>query len=117
NRDHLLPSQTELQAVRRLAVALRERLRGQTDVLFVLPDYYADRPRPCMNGWAQNYVVITPDGLVLPCHAARDLPGLTFDDVRRAPLTELWASSAALQKYRGSHWLPAPCQDCGDREK
>jgi pyrroloquinoline quinone biosynthesis protein E len=113
----LLPSVAQLEHVRGLANTTRERLRGKTDVLFVLPDYHANRPRACMQGWARSYVVVTPDGLALPCHAARDLPGLTFDDVRSAPLSEIWAGSQALQKYRGSAWLPEPCQSCDQREK
>ncbi len=117
NRDGLLPSVEQLQYARGLAMAARDRLLGKTEVLFVLPDYYANRPRACMQGWAQNYLVITPDGLVLPCHAARDLPGLQFDDVRSAPLSEIWASSAALGRYRGNAWLPEPCRTCNDRDK
>ncbi len=117
NRDRLLPSAEQLQAARQLATAARERLAGKTDVLFVLPDYYADRPRACMQGWAQSYVVVTPDGLLLPCQAARDLPGLRFDDVRSAPLAELWAHSSALQRFRGTDWLPQPCRGCAERER
>lgn len=115
NRDHLLPSGEQLEAARRLAIEARTRLHGKTDVLFVLPDYYADRPRACMQGWGKHYLVVTPDGLALPCHAARDLPGLSFDDVRSAPLSEIWASSPALAAYRGVDWLPDPCRTCSDR--
>ena len=50
--------------------AARERLRGRMEILFVRPDYYADRPRACMDGWARRYLVVTPDGVVLPCHQA-----------------------------------------------
>lgn len=117
NRDALLPSAADLDEVRRLANAARQRLRGKTDVLFVLPDYYADRPRACMQGWAQHHLVITPDGLALPCHAARDLPGLSFADVRETALEEIWAHSPALQTYRGSDWLPEPCRSCDDKHK
>lgn len=117
NREQLLPSAAQLSDARRLALAARERLLGKTDVLFVLPDYYADRPRACMQGWAQAYLVVTPDGLLLPCQAARDLPGLRFDDVRSAPLAELWESSAALNRFRGVAWQPEPCRSCAHRER
>lgn len=117
NREGLLPSAEQLEHARGLVTAARERLRGKTDVLFVLPDYYADRPRACMQGWAQSYLVVTPDGLLLPCQAARDLPGLQFDDVRTAPLAELWASSSALAKFRGTAWLPEPCVSCIARDR
>jgi PqqA peptide cyclase len=117
NRDRLLPSAEQLEHARQLANAARQRLLGKTDVLFVLPDYYADRPRACMQGWGQSYLVVTPDGLLLPCQAARDLPGLRFDDARSAPLAELWATSGALDKFRGSDWLPEPCRSCDERGK
>jgi pyrroloquinoline quinone biosynthesis protein E len=115
NRSRLLPSRDEIERARAVASDARHRLRGKIDVLFVLPDYYADRPRACMNGWAERYLLVTPDGLLLPCHAARDLPGLHFDDVRQAPLAELWASSPALTRYRGDAGLPLACRSCEGR--
>lgn len=117
NRDALLPSVEQLAKVRQLAALARTRLMGKTDVVTVLPDYYADRPRGCMSGWARHYVVVTPDGLALPCHAARDLPGLDFDDVRTVPLSTSWRTSPGLRRYRGVDWLPTPCRDCAAREK
>jgi PqqA peptide cyclase len=117
NRDRLLPSVEQLEYARRLATAAAKRLSGKTDVLFVLPDYYAGRPRACMQGWGQGYLVVTPDGLVLPCQAARDLPGLLFEDVRSAPLGEIWSNSAAFRKFRGTDWQPEPCRSCPELEK
>jgi PqqA peptide cyclase len=117
NRDQLLPSRAELEGARSLANEAKQRLAGKIDVLFVLPDYYAGRPRACMSGWAERYLVVTPDGLLLPCHAARDLPGLVFDDVRRASLSELWASSPALNRYRGHAGLPVDCRSCEGRHE
>ncbi len=115
NRDQLLPSRAEIETARAVAREAKQRLAGQIEVLFVLPDYYADHPRACMSGWAERYLVVTPDGLLLPCHAARDLPGLLFDDVRRAPLAELWADSSALNHYRGDAGLPLACRSCDGR--
>lgn len=117
NRDRLLPTAAQLEYARQLALAARERLRGTTDVSFVLPDYYAGRPRACMQGWGRSYLVVTPDGLLLPCQAARDLPGLHFDDVRSAPLSELWLDSSALNAFRGDTWHQEPCRSCDQREK
>src|SRR5690606_34745168 len=48
SRERLLASADRLERARGLAAQARTRLLGKTDVLFVLPDYYADRPRPCM---------------------------------------------------------------------
>lgn len=117
NRSQLLPSREDIEAARAIASDAKQRLAGQIDVLFVLPDYYADRPRACMSGWAESYLVVTPDGLLLPCHAARDLAGLHFDDVRQAPLMELWRSSSALNQYRGDAGLPLACRSCDGRHK
>jgi pyrroloquinoline quinone biosynthesis protein E len=115
NRAQLLPSGAQIDVARAIAAEAKQRLAGRIEVLFVLPDYYADRPRACMSGWAERYLVVTPDGLLLPCHAARDLPGLVFDDVRRAPLAALWAGSSALNRYRGDGGLPDACRSCDGR--
>lgn len=117
NRAHLLPSRGELESARKLAAATRERLRDRTDVLFVLPDYYAERPRACMGGWGQSYLVVTPDGLALPCHAARQIAGLHFDDVRQTPLAAIWTEGKSFQKFRGADWHPEPCRSCPERHK
>ncbi|HXU07279.1 MAG TPA: radical SAM protein, partial [Polyangia bacterium] len=73
NRDALLPARADIERARMLATAAADRLRGKIEILFVRPDYYADRPRACMDGWAQRYIVITPDGFVLPCHQATSI--------------------------------------------
>src|SRR5262249_49287055 len=93
NRDALLPSRAQIERARAIAYQARERLRGRMEILFVLPDYHADFPKSCMDGWGRRYLVISPDGRVLPCHAAHTLPGLSFDNVRDRPLDEIWRSS------------------------
>jgi len=70
NRDRLLPTAAQIERSRLSAKAARERLKGRMEVAMVLPDYVAGRPRPCMDGWGRRFIVIAPDGLVLPCHAA-----------------------------------------------
>lgn len=117
NRAQLLPSETQIAEARRVASAARERLRGKVDLLMVLPDYYANRPRACMQGLATSYLVVTPDGLALPCHASRDLPGLNFDDVRENRLRDVWMTSEALRRFRGGAALPDACRTCSEREK
>jgi len=83
-------------------------------VVFVLPDWHADRPRACMDGWARRFVVVAPDGVVLPCHAARALP-LPFESVRARPLSAIWRDNAALRAFRGEAWMPEPCKSCDRR--
>lgn len=114
NQEKLLPSREQIDRARQDASRERERLRGRCEVLFVLPDYFSDRPRPCMDGWARRYVVVTPNGLVLPCHAAASLP-LQFENVRDQPLSTIWLSSNALNAYRGEHWMTEPCRSCERR--
>lgn len=117
NRDALLPSREQLQAARALAAEARRRLAGKMELLFVTPDYYADQPKACMDGWARRFVLISPTGLVLPCHAAHTLPGLEWWSVRDRALDEIWRGSPGLQRFRGEDWLPEPCKSCERRGK
>ena len=92
-----------------------ERLRGEIKVEYVVPDYYAKYPKPCMGGWGRKLMLITPAGDVLPCHAAAMLPGMTFENVEAQPLREIWEESGAFQKFRGEEWMPEPCRSCDRR--
>jgi pyrroloquinoline quinone biosynthesis protein E len=85
------------------------------EVLFVLPDYLAGRPRACMSGWARRYVVIAPDGRVLPCQAAHVLTDLSWERVGQRPLAGIWRDSPALVRFRGEDWMPEPCRSCDER--
>jgi pyrroloquinoline quinone biosynthesis protein E len=115
NRDALLPTPDQLQRAREMARAARARLQGRMEVLFVTPDYYADFPKACMDGWGRRFIVVAPDGLVLPCHAAHTLPGMTFDNARDRPLAEIWQESAPFDAFRGEAWMPEPCRSCDRR--
>lgn len=115
NRDVLLPSADMIAAARETVAAARVRLAGRMELLAVLPDYFAERPRACMDGWGQRYLVVAPDGRVLPCAAAHTLPGLTFDNINERDLASIWADSEALGRFRGEDWMPAPCRTCSAR--
>jgi pyrroloquinoline quinone biosynthesis protein E len=67
-----------------------------------------------MDGWGRRFVVVAPDGMVLPCHAARSLP-LSFEGVRGSTLTSAWKSAAGMNEFRGDAWLPDPCRTCDQR--
>jgi pyrroloquinoline quinone biosynthesis protein E len=116
NRSALLPSQAQLDSARAIAKAAKERLKGKIEVLFVLPDYYSDRPKACMSGWGKRYLLVSPDGLALPCHLAHTLPGLSFDNVQERSLDDIWHHSAAFAAFRGEAWMPEPCKSCDRRE-
>jgi PqqA peptide cyclase len=115
NRAALMPTREQLERARAVALEARNRLRGRMEVLFVLPDYYADRPKACMDGWGRRFLVVSPDGLVLPCHAAHTLPGLVWETVRDRPLAEIWTKSSAFNAFRGEDWMPEPCRSCDRR--
>jgi pyrroloquinoline quinone biosynthesis protein E len=115
NRAALMPTLAQLDAARAVVAAARARLRGSMEILFVLPDYHGDRPRTCMSGWGERYVVVTPDGRAMPCHAAHILP-LDFPDLRTQSLASAWNDSEAFQRYRGTGYLREPCQSCDRRE-
>lgn len=115
NRAALLPSAEQLQVAREQAAAARRRLKGKMELLFVTPDYYAERPRPCMDGWGRRFMLVSPTGLVLPCHLAHTLPGLEWWSVRDAPLASIWQHSPGLEAFRGEAWMPEPCRSCERR--
>ena len=115
NRTQLLPTREQLDRARGIARAARRRLAGKMEVLFVTPDYYAEFPKACMDGWGRRFLVVSPDGLVLPCHVAHTLPGLTFDSVQTASLADIWRGSTALNAFRGEAWMPEPCRSCDRR--
>jgi pyrroloquinoline quinone biosynthesis protein E len=115
NRPALLPTREQLDRARTIAAAARDRLRGKMEVLFVFPDYYARYPKSCMDGWGRRFMVISPDGLVLPCHVAHTLPGLAFESVRDRSLAAIWNDSPGLNAFRGEAWMPEPCRSCDRR--
>ncbi|MGC4089888.1 MAG: pyrroloquinoline quinone biosynthesis protein PqqE [Polyangiaceae bacterium] len=115
NRTALLPSREQIDAAREVARAAKQRLLGRMELLFVLPDYYSDRPKACMGGWGQRYLLITPEGQALPCHLAHTLPGLQFENVKGRPLAEIWRDSPGFNAFRGEAWMPEPCRSCDRR--
>lgn len=116
NRDALLPSLAQLEHVNQAVAAARARLTGRVVIDYVVPDYYASRPKACMGGWGNRMINISPSGKVLPCHAAETLPGFAFPSVRDQGLGEIWAHSDAFTRFRGTDWMPAPCRGCDQRE-
>jgi pyrroloquinoline quinone biosynthesis protein E len=116
NRDALLPTREQLTQSIDFLKKSQERLAGKIKVEYVVPDYYAKYPKPCMGGWGRKLMLITPSGEALPCHAAKVIPGLVFENVKSRGLKEIWENSDAFQKFRGESWMQAPCRTC-DRRK
>jgi pyrroloquinoline quinone biosynthesis protein E len=117
NRNTLLPTQEQRDKAAALAREARERYRGVMEVVFVQVDYLTPEPKPCMGGWARTYMLITPTGEVLPCHAAHIIPNLHFDNVQQQALATIWRDSPALNAFRGDAWMEEPCRSCPNKAK
>lgn len=117
NRSQLMPTREQLAEAERMTNAFRERVGNKMKVFFVIPDYFSDRPKKCMNGWGEVFMIVTANGDVLPCHSARSLPGLSFPNVKENGLEWAWNESPAFNKYRGMDWLKEPCRSCAEKEK
>jgi pyrroloquinoline quinone biosynthesis protein E len=117
NRTALLPTREQVACAREIATAAKARLAGKIDIFYVLPDYYESRPKPCLNGWGQRYLTVNPIGDVLPCPTASSaIPDLRFDNVRTRALDWIWRESESFNRFRGTEWMPEPCQSCPQRE-
>src|SRR5580658_238741 len=112
NRAALLPTREQVDKSIEIVEAARSRLGSRLRIDFVLPDYHARYPKPCMGGWGRKMILITPAGDALPCHAARVIPGLEFSSVRDTSLRSIWEDSSAFQAFRGNDWMPEPCAGC-----
>ena len=116
NRAALLPTREQVEMAKALVAEKRETLKGRLVIDFVPPDYYSDFPKACMGGWGSTGLVVAPDGKVMPCHAADSIPHLAFANVRDRHLGDIWREDAAFNAYRGTDWLPEPCQSCDRRD-
>lgn len=117
NRAELLPTREQLRRSEAAVNAARERLGKRLTIYFVVPDYYDDRPKACMNGWGAIHLTIAPDGTALPCQEARLIKGIDFPNVKQHKLDWIWRESPAFQRFRGDDWMKEPCRSCDDREK
>lgn len=117
NRSALMPTAEQLKQAEAIVQDRRAKLGDRCKILFVVPDYFETRPKPCMNGWGSIFLVVAADGAALPCHAARELPGLTFPNAATDGMHHIWYESAAFNAYRGTDWMKDPCRTCSERDK
>ena len=117
NRDQLMPTKEQLVRAEEITNRFRQKMGDRMRIFFVVPDYYENRPKPCMNGWGSVFLTVTPDGTALPCHAARMLPGLKFPNVRDMSIEEVWYGSEGFNRYRGDEWMKEPCRTCPEKTK
>jgi PqqA peptide cyclase len=112
NRAMLMPTREQVGRAQVTAEAAMRRYKGEMQILFVLPDYFEQYPKPCYGGWGRFYLVVAPDGKVLPCHGATQITTLTFDNARDHSLDWIWRESAAFKAFRGDTWMREPCRSC-----
>jgi len=112
NQQALLPTRAQLERGEEAVRRFRERVGPRITVLWVLPDYFEDLPKPCVGGWGRTTILIAPNGEALPCHAASTIPGLEFPDVREHSLDWIWHEADAFRRFRGTDWMQEPCRSC-----
>ena len=119
NVEQLLPTRAQLERAEAVTNEYREKLAAEGNpikLIFVTPDYYEERPKGCMNGWGQVFLMVTPDGKALPCHSARMLP-IEFPNVADTSLEEIWSKSPGFNYFRGDDWMKEPCRSCDEKDK
>lgn len=117
NRNQLMPTKEQIDEAEAITNEFRKKVGTKMKIFFVVPDYFSNRPKKCMNGWGEVFMIVTANGDVLPCHSARVLPGMVFPNVKERGLEWAWKDSPAFNKYRGDSWMKEPCRTCPDKEK
>lgn len=115
NRAALLPTAVQLDAAREAVQRARLKYADGPELVYVVADYFADRPKPCMDGWGRLQLTVTPEGNVLPCPAASAITTLPVENVLLRPLAEIWYLSKTFNAYRGTAWMREPCRSCPER--
>lgn len=115
NREKLLPTREQLAKAEAVYECKKASWKGKMELIWVRPDYYEPFPKPCMGGWGQIHLTVSPDGSVLPCPVASSIKTLHFDTVREHNLGWIWRESSAFNKFRGFEWMPEPCRNCDRR--
>jgi pyrroloquinoline quinone biosynthesis protein E len=112
NRNLLLPTHSQVEHAVSVVESARLRLKGKMEILYVVPDYFEQYPKPCLYGWGHVFMTITSDGTVLPCQAAREISELKFENVLDRSLEKIWFESESFCIFRGTDWMPEPCRSC-----
>lgn len=117
NVEQLLPTKEQLENAESVAIEYQKKMQGKSKIIYVIPDYFENRPKKCMNGWGNIFLTIAPDGSALPCHAAGQLPGLEFPNVKEHSIDWIWNDSPDFNQFRGTDWMQEPCLSCPEKEK
>jgi pyrroloquinoline quinone biosynthesis protein E len=112
NRNLLLPTHYQVENATRVVESARLHLKGKMEILYVIPDYFEQYPKPCLYGWGRVFMTVTSDGTVLPCQAAREIICMKFENARNTSLQKIWFESESFCIFRGTDWMPEPCRSC-----
>lgn len=116
NRAALMPTRAQVAHAEEVVRDASKRLGDRMELIYVLPDYYEKYPKPCMGGWGRLQLTVAPDGRVLPCPTAHDVP-LPRASIREHSLRWIWEDSPLFNAYRGTDWMPSPCRTCVRRDQ
>ena len=116
NRSALMPTRAQVEGSLPIVEDRVQRYKGSMQITYVLPDYYEAYPKACYGGWGKVYLVVAPDGRVLPCHGATQITGMQFANVRDHSLDWIWQESPAFEAFRGNGWMKEPCRSCPRKE-
>lgn len=116
NRAALMPSREQVDRASADAQIAKERWGDRVEIVHVIADYHDNTPKPCMYGWGSRQFVVAPNGEMLPCLSAAQLPDLGVVNVRDMPVRDIWYGSKAFNRFRGTDWMPEPCQSCALRD-
>jgi len=117
NRKKLLPSWEQIERASEIYREAKTRLEKKMEIIWVIPDYYASTPKPCMGGWGAIGLTVAPDGVVLPCPTAGMIKALSFENVRYSSLNRIWYHSSSFNRFRGDEWMPQACRSCDLRHE
>jgi pyrroloquinoline quinone biosynthesis protein E len=115
NEGTLMPSSSAYGQAIEMVLEIIPRYQERMQIVFVPNDYLNGNAKACMGGWGRSYMCINPAGEVLPCHAAKVIPGLHFDRVRKGELRNIWRQSVAMNMFRGDAWMREPCRSCAKK--
>ena len=60
NQTAFLPTREQLDTATEIVEEARIRLKGVLAIDYVVPDYYARKPKSCMGGWGRQFLNISP---------------------------------------------------------
>ncbi|MBM7656168.1 pyrroloquinoline quinone biosynthesis protein PqqE [Neobacillus cucumis] len=117
NREKLLPSRDQIERASAVYEAAKARLKQKMEMIWVIPDYYASAPKPCMGGWGAIALTVAPNGMALPCPTAGIIKELSFENVRKSSLGFIWYESESFNRFRGEESMPKACLTCDLRQQ